>query len=228
MSSPATPESRHKIPVRITHWINVLCFVAFVISGIGILRAHPRFYWGEVGYFDMPAAFELPLAVNKHHTSWGRWVHFTAAWIAILNGLAYLAWGFYSRHFKITFLPSRTQLAWQQIKAVLGEHLRFQKPTHAPSYNLLQKLAYISVVFILFPLIILTGLTMSPGFTSPFPQLFTIFGGRQSARTIHFFASNALLLFVAIHLLMITLAGFRKSILGMTTAPYATSVQEEK
>lgn len=219
-------ELRHKRPVRITHWVNVLSFVALTVSGVGIVVAHPRFYWGESGYFDMPAAFVLPLAVNKHHTWWGRNVHFLAAWVAVLNGLAYVCWGIYARHFQSNFVPDRTQLEWRNIAGILRRHLRLQNPAEEGGYNLLQKLAYSGVVFGLLPLTILSGLTMSPGFTTAFPQLFTLFGGRQSARTIHFIAANALVFFVAIHLAMIFLAGFRRSVMSMITGDYRRRLPE--
>ena len=86
----------HKALVRTTHWINALTFVALTVSGTAILLAHPRFYWGETGYFDTPAAFELPLKVDLDQTGWGRNLHFLAAWIAVLNGIVYAAWGWLS------------------------------------------------------------------------------------------------------------------------------------
>lgn len=163
---------RHTTLVRATHWINSLCFVALAVSGIAILLAHPRFYWGETGYFDTPAAFELPLKVNLDQTGWGRNVHFLAAWIALFNGMVYVAWGLLSGHFRFTI------------------------------YNALQRLTYIGVVFGLLPLTILTGLTLSPAVTAAWPVLFTIFGGRQSARTIHFFLADLLVLFLFVHVVM--------------------------
>src|SRR3979409_1464112 len=90
----------HHLLVRITHWINFLTFLALAVSGVAILIAHPRFYWGEAGYFDTPAAFELPLRVNLDQTGWGRNVHFLAAWIAVVNGLIYVTWGLLARHFR--------------------------------------------------------------------------------------------------------------------------------
>jgi thiosulfate reductase cytochrome b subunit len=178
----------HSILVRATHWINFASFLALAVSGFTILLAHPRFYWGETGYFDTPAAFELPLPVNLDQTGWGRSLHFLAAWIAVANGVIYVAWGFLSRHFRYS------------------------------GYNLLQRLAYIVVVFVLLPLTILTGLTLSPAVTAAYPALFTIFGGRQSARTIHFFAADLLVLFLFIHVTMTIREGFvhhmRSMILG--------------
>ena len=158
--------------VRTTHWINFLSFLALAVSGVAILIAHPRFYWGETGYFDTPAAFELPLRVNLDQTGWGRDLHFLAAWIIVINGLIYVAWGLVSRHFRFA------------------------------EYKSLQRLAYLSVIFGLLPVTILTGLTLSPAVTAAFPMLFAIFGGRQSARTIHFFAADLLVLFLIGHVIM--------------------------
>jgi len=213
-------ESRHKRPVRITHWVNAMSFLALTVSGVGILLAHPRFYWGETGYFDTPAAFELPIKPVLEELwvrAWGRNVHFMAAWIAVGNGLAYAGWGFYTGHFRTRFLPGREQLEWKSISALIGKHLRLKNPSEASGYNILQKFAYSCVVFGLLPLLILSGLTMSPGVTAAFPQLFTLFGGRQSARTIHFILANVLLLFVVIHVFMTFLAGFRGNVMPMIT-----------
>ena len=185
---------RHKALVRATHWINALSFVALTVSGAAILVAHPRFYWGETGYFDTPAAFELPLKVNLDQTGWGRNVHFLAAWIAVVNGLIYVAWGALSGHFHDRLRPARAPL---------------------DGYNFLQRLAYLGVVFGLFPLVILSGLTLSPAVTAAYPALFALFGGRQSARTIHFIAADFLLLFLIIHVAMTIRSGFVKNIRSM-------------
>jgi thiosulfate reductase cytochrome b subunit len=196
---------RHKALVRATHWINALSFAALTVSGAAILVAHPRFYWGETGYFDTPAAFELPLKVNLDQTGWGRNVHFMAAWIAVVNGLIYVVWGMLSRHFQHELLPRRGQLA---------------------GYNFLQRLAYLGVVFGLFPSVILSGLTLSPAVTAAYPGLFALFGGRQSARTIHFIAADFLLLFLVIHVAMTIRSGFVKNIRSMITGVYTVAGEE--
>ena len=188
---------RHTALVRTTHWIHALSFVALTVSGAAILVAHPRFYWGETGYFDTPAAFELPLPVNLDQSGWGRSLHFLAAWIAVLNGFVYVVWGLRTRHFQNKFLPMRAQLA------------------AASGYNFLQRLAYLGVVFGLFPLVILSGLTLSPALTAAYPALFSLFGGRQSARTIHFFAAILLLLFLFLHVAMTIRSGFVKNVRSM-------------
>jgi thiosulfate reductase cytochrome b subunit len=169
---------RRNLLVRVTHGINFLSFLGLVVSGFAILMAHPRFYWGESGYFDTPAAFELPLPVNLDQTGWGRDLHFLAAWVAVINGAIYFVWG------------------------LLSQHVRYL------SYNVLQRLAYTGVVFGLLPLTILTGITMSPAVTAAYPVLFTFFGGRQSARTIHFLTADLLVLFLLIHVIMTVRTGF--------------------
>ena len=174
----------HPRLVRATHWINFLSFVALAASGFAILMAHPRFYWGETGYFDTPAAFELPLRVNLDQTGWGRDLHFLAAWIAVINGLIYLGWGLFSRHFRFS------------------------------EYKSLQRFAYLCVIFGLLPVTILTGVTMSPAITAAYPVLFTIFGGRQSARTVHFFAADLLVLFLLIHVIMTIREGLVNSMIA--------------
>jgi|SRR5579872_593324 len=176
---------RHALLIRITHWINFLSFLALAVSGVAILIAHPRFYWGETGYFDTTAAFELPLRVNLDQTGWGRDLHFLAAWITVLNGLIYVAWGLLSRHFRFA------------------------------EYNSLQRLAYVSVIFGLLPVTMLTGLTLSPAVTAAYPMLFAMFGGRQSARTIHFLAADLLVLFLVVHVTMTIRAGIVTSMMGM-------------
>src|SRR5579864_8802066 len=191
---------RHRALVRATHCINALGFVALTVSGSAILVAHPRFYWGEAGYFDTPAAFELPLKVNLDQTGWGRNVHFLAAWITVLNGCVYVAWGVLSRHFQHKLLPTRAQ------------------PTDPAGYKFLQRLAYLGVVFGLFPVVILSGLTLSPAVTAAYPWLFALFGGRQSARTIHFLVANFLLLFLVIHVAMTIHSGFVKNVRSMIVA----------
>ena len=196
---------RHKALVRATHWINALTFVALTVSGVAILLAHPRFYWGETGYFDTPAAFELPLKVRLDQTGWGRNLHFLAAWIAVLNGLIYVAWGSLSGHVQHKLLPVRAHLA---------------------GYSFLQRIAYLGVVFGLFPLVILSGLTLSPAVTAAYPGLFTLFGGRQSARTIHFFVADFLLLFLVIHVAMTIRSGFVTNVRSMITGVHNVTGEE--
>jgi hypothetical protein len=110
-------------------------------------------------------------------------------------------------------------LSWSSIARAVSDHLHLKRPTEEESltYNVLQRLAYLAVVFLFFSLIILTGLAMSPAITSAVPTLVTIFGGQQSARTIHFFIANFLVLFLLVHIAMVCLAGFTKRVRAMIT-----------
>jgi thiosulfate reductase cytochrome b subunit len=228
-NSEVLDSPRHFALVRVTHWIHTLSFFALVVSGIGILLAHPRFYWGETGGVGTPSLFDLPLpflVTNPPYvgpSSWGRSLHFLAAWICVLNGLLYAVSGLLSQHFRKNLLPMRRQLSRRSISRVVSDHLRMKRPSEEESqtYNVLQRLAYLTVVFLFFPLIIWTGLAMSPSVTSVFPILVTALHGQQSARTIHFFIANFLVLFLLVHVAMVCLAGFTKRVRAMITGQSA-------
>src|SRR5215218_3602526 len=150
----------------------------------------------------------------------GRRWHFFFAWLLVLNGTAYLLYSVASRHLMRDLLPTRPQL--RQIGHTIWEHLllRFPRGDDARHYNVLQKLAYLIVALVLLPLMVLTGLTMSPGIDAAFPELLTFFGGRQSARTIHFLAASGLVLFVIVHIAMVLLSGAWNNLRSMITGSY--------
>lgn len=231
MSTTATVEvPRHSRLVRITHWINALSFVLLVPSGIAILLAHPEFYWGEVGYFGDPAALTLPIEPNMDHTAWGRGMHFLFAWVLVLNGIVYLLGGLFSGHFRRQMLPRLAQLRPSHVWHEIVEHARFVRPKGEAvlQYNVLQKIAYLLVIFVLLPLMLLTGLTMSPAVTAAFPELFTLFGGRQSARFIHFICASALLLFLLIHIVQIFVVGFVNEMRSMILGKFRIEAEPSK
>ena len=217
--------------VRVTHWITTLCFFALLVSGIEIVISHPRFYWGEAGNVLTPSLFDLPIPSSRStvptgygfvlpdQNGWSRSLHFEAAWAAVLTGLLYAVFGLLTGHFRRHLLPAGSDLTWEALSRVIGNHLRFKRPGEAEpwSYNVLQRLTYLFVIFVLFPLVIWTGLAMSPAIASAFPATVTVFGGQQSARTIHFFVSVFLLLFLLIHIAMVCLAGFRSRMRAMIT-----------
>jgi thiosulfate reductase cytochrome b subunit len=208
----ARPATRHSPLVRITHWVTAGSFFCLVISGVAILLAHPRLYWGETGARGGPSLIDLPLpfVLDVPIRGPGRYLHFLSAWITLFTGLIYVVSGVFTCHFRRYLLPTRSDLSWEQIRQVTLKHLRFERPSkeEALTYNLLQRLTYLFVIFVLFPLMFWTGLAMSPAVVSVFPAIVTIFGGQQSARTIHFFAAFFLGLFLVIHILMVSLAGF--------------------
>ncbi len=229
---PITPQSlRHSASVRVTHWATALCFFALLASGVEIVISHPRFYWGEEGNVGTPALFILPLPASRSsvptgynyvladQNGWSRALHFQAAWVLLLAGLVYAIYGLFTGHFRRNLLPARGDLSWRSLLKIIGNDLRFKRPDEAEvwSYNVLQRLTYLAVIFGLFPLVIWTGLAMSPAFVSAFPITVTLLGGQQSARTIHFFTTLLLVLFLLVHVGMVLLAGFKRRTLAMIT-----------
>ena len=230
---PATATPRHTAVVRVTHWIVTLCFIALLLSGVEILISHPLFYWGETGNVLTPPLFRLPIPASRatvptgygyvlpDQNGWSRSLHFQAAWLSVLTGFVYLFFGSLKGH----LLPSRADLSWRALSTTIAKHLslRAAREAEAWSYKLLQQLTYLSVIFVLFPLVIWTGLAMSPAIASAFPTAVTVLGGQQSARTIHFFVSVLLVLFILIHVSMVSLSGFRNRMRAMITGGPATN-----
>ena len=208
---------RHPAWVRLTHWTGAAAILALMVSGTAILLALPKLFWGETGANDAPAWISLPLPVNLEQTGWARNLHFLAAWIFVINGAAYLALALVRGHLRRRLLPTPAEMRPRTLAAEIRAHLRGGAPPTG-RYNPLQKLAYLVVLLVLAPLMLLTGLTMSPGVTAAWPELFSLFGGRQSARTIHFLAAFALVGFLAIHIWQVLanrpLALMRAMILG--------------
>jgi len=222
-TSAVLDSPRHSALVRITHWIFTLSFFGLVVSGFAIILAHPHFYWGETGGIGSPSLFDLPLPTMLGGPSgWGRSLHFQSAWIAVLAGSLYAVSSILTQHFHSQLLPSSADLSWRSLRASILEHLRFKRPLEENSYNLLQRLSYLAVIFLVFPLIIITGFAMSPAITSVIPQFVTIFGGHQTARTIHFFLGDVLILFLLVHIAMVIVSGFSSRMLAMITGRAAT------
>ncbi len=172
-----------------------------------------------------PAWLTLP---STRDLATGRNLHFFFAWILAINGLIYVAFAYFSGHLRrdLALRPEETKP--QHLLADIWSHIKLHVPRGEESkrYNTLQKIAYLSVIFGLLPLMILTGLTMSPGMNSAFPFLLDVFGGRQSARTIHFLVAWSLVLFAAVHLFEIFLVGAFNEIRSMITGWY--DVKPEK
>ena len=152
----------------------------------------------------------------------GRRWHFFLAWLFVINGAAYLAFGIRNRHFSRDLAPTREQIKPRHILQSIWDHMRLKHPhgEEAKHYNILQKLTYLIVIFVLLPLMILTGLTMSPGIDAVAPGLLNLFGGRQSARTIHFISANLIVLFVIVHVVEVFLAGVVNEVRSMITGNY--------
>jgi thiosulfate reductase cytochrome b subunit len=258
VSSPAAIERvyRHRLPVRISHWLNVPFLIILIMSGLQIFNAHPALYWsdrsdrdqsvlsirpgqsesgevrgittilghqfdttGVLGYSDgMRRAF--PAWATIPSAKWlamGRQWHLFFAWLFVINGFLFTAYAFTSRHATRDLTPTGKDL--RSISKSVKDHLILRHPTgdEAKRYNVLQKLAYAIILFIIAPLIVLTGLAMSPTIDTAFPWILTILGGRQAARTIHFIACFSFVGFIVIHVLQVILTGFWNNIRSMVT-----------
>jgi thiosulfate reductase cytochrome b subunit len=255
---------RHSVVVRITHWLNVACVTALMMSGLQIFNAHPALYWGAVSDFDHPviaiSAREDPAGGKRGVTTvlgrefdttgylglfslpdgrritrafpsavtlpgWqsladGRRWHFFFAWGLVLTGLIYALHGLVTRHLWRDLVPSRESLshigwtAWDHLR------LRFPRGDEARRYNAIQQLTYLLVIVVIFPLLILTGLTMSPRLDAEFHELVVLFGGRQSARTLHFVTAFVLMVFVVVHVAMVLVSGAWNNLRSMLTGRY--------
>lgn len=241
LAAPITPaerttqRTRHAAMVRVTHWVAALCFFGLLVTGLEIVVSHPRFYWGETGNDLTKPLFQIPIPASRQlvptaydyvlpdENGWSRALHFQSAWAVVITGLAYVLFGLLTGHFRRNLLPHRADVSGGALRAAIADHLRFKRPGEAEawSYNVLQRLSYLLVVFVVFPVMIWTGLAMSPAVVSAFPGLVTTLGGQQSARTIHFFLTWILVLFVVVHVMMICLAGFRRRTRAMITGRVA-------
>jgi thiosulfate reductase cytochrome b subunit len=165
--------------------------------------------------------------VLPDQNGWSRYLHFQAAWIVVLTGLLYEISILFTGHLLKNLLPRKADLSLRAFSTSIADHLRFKWPSEAEawSYNMLQRLSYLFVIFVLFPLVIWTGLAMSPAFVSAVPATVTLLGGQQSARTIHFFVSLALVLFLLVHVVMVCLAGFRSRMRAMITGRAGTQME---
>jgi thiosulfate reductase cytochrome b subunit len=265
--------ARHRLPVRIMHWINVLCLTILLMSGLNIFAAHPALYWGKSSYTGRPPIFQIGAkegdgdtligtttilghefnttgflgagkaddgsSMERTFPSWmtipdGRWLamarqwHFFFAWIFVINGLCYVGYTVLSRHLFRDLVP--TPRDWRSIGSSIADHVRFRHPSGDESkrYNVLQKLAYLIVIFILLPLIILMGFGMSPGLDSLISGWVGVVGGRQSARTIHFVVAWLLVAFVAIHVFEVIITGLWNNLRSMITGQYRVDARTGK
>jgi thiosulfate reductase cytochrome b subunit len=226
--SAAHPK-RHSALVRVTHWTTTVAFLALLVSGGEIVLSHPRFYWGETGNVNMRPWLNLHLPSSRDtvptgygfvlpdQNGWSRYLHFQSAWLLVGTGLLYALFGFFAGHFRRNLFPSPFDLSIKELGGSLVRHLRFERSgkEEAWSYNVLQRLTYLLVIFVLFPLMIWTGLAMSFGFTSEFPLAVRLLGGQQTARSLHFLVTAFLVMFLVIHVLMVFLAGFRNRMRAM-------------
>jgi thiosulfate reductase cytochrome b subunit len=246
VEAPVAHTLGHAYWVRLCHWVAAGSCMILALTGFLILMVHPRLYWGEVGNDLTPALLTFPLSKNHRPSEMrpnitfanipgrpvsaernyrifsrngpSRSLHFLAAWLIVAVGAVYLTVGLVTSHFVRNLLPRMRELSpravWRDVKAHLRPRRRSVRP--GPPYNLLQRLAYTGVLFVVLPLMITTGLTMSPAIANAFPFLLDFFGGHQSARTLHFFGFTLLLLFIIVHVGMVLVTGLRRQLRAMT------------
>ena len=257
---------RHRLPVRIGHWLNVVCLFILIMSGLQIFNAHPALYWGDRSDRDKPLLSIRPMRADsgemrgittilghkfdttgvlgysdgsgRAFPAWAtvpsaRWLamgrqwHLFFAWLFVINGLIFTAYALASRHVTRDLAPTGKDL--RGIGKAVKDHivLRHPKGDEAKRYNVLQKLSYMGILFVVAPLIILTGLTMSPTIDTAFPWLLTLFGGRQGARTIHFIACFSFVGFIMIHVSQVILTGFFNNIRSMITGWFVVQHEQQ-
>lgn len=225
--------ARHRISTRIWHWINALTLLVMLMSGLMIFNAHPRLYWGHYGANGDPAWLEIPEAGGVAFPGWmtipgdysladARLWHLAFAWLLAFGLLGYLLVSLVNGHLRrdlhITAREWHPRHLWHDVV----EHARLRFPTGlaALRYNTLQKLAYASVLFVLLPGIIASGLAMAPALDAAWPWLVDLFGGRQSARSFHFIFAGLLVGFFVVHIAMVVLAGPVNEVRSMITGRY--------
>jgi len=216
---------RHRVATRLWHWINAITIFIMIGSGLMIFNAHPHLYWGNYGanadhpwlslprwpgWLTIPASYNLALA--------RRW-HLLFALVLGFGLLFFMIASLINRHFQRDLRVRADELKPRSLLHDLKEHLafRFHDPANPAAFNIFQKLSYVLVIFILTPLMILTGLTMSPAMNAAWPWLLDIFGGRSSARSIHFIAAAGLVVFIIVHLALVILAGPLNEVRSMIT-----------
>ena len=219
---------RHRLSTRLWHWTNAVAIIVMLMSGMMISNAHPHLYWGEYG-----ANLDRPWWSPPHFPGWAtipstynlalaRHWHLFFAWVFAFGLLAHLVVSLFNKHIVRDLTLSKAELApahlWQDVK----DHARLKFPTgqEALRYNVLQKIAYIGVVFLLIPLLIVTGLCLSPGFDAVLHVPLDLFGGRSSARSLHFISAGLIAGFIVLHLTLVVLAGPYNEIRSMITGKY--------
>ena len=222
-----TVRSRHSAVVRVTHWITTLAFLASACHGSGNSHLSPALLLGGGRQRVEPSVIQTAdsgLQIHRAHR-----LRLRASRSERLEPLSSFPIGLGGRTnrltvslFRIRYRPFTEESASRSRRALASaivRHLRFRpaRAEDAWSYNAVQRLTYLIVIFGLFPLVIWTGLAMSPAIASAIPAAVTILGGQQSARTLHFFVSVLLVLFLVIHVVMVALSGFRNRMGAMVT-----------
>jgi thiosulfate reductase cytochrome b subunit len=198
---------------------------------VGSLQVNTTGILGVSGSGDDAAARGFPAwatVPSYQDLATGRRWHFFFAWLFVINGSIYALYGFVRGHFRRDLAPTAEEISPRHLGQEIADHarLRFPKGEKARHYNALQKLTYLIVIFVMLPLMLATGLTMSPGFDAGYPFLLDVFGGRQSARSIHFICAWSIVAFVIVHVAMVILSGLWNNMRSMITGRYAIETEK--
>lgn len=214
---------RHSLATRLWHWVNLVALVILFMSGLNISNAHPRLYWGHAGFAPEEAwlhVMRFPgwATIPGHYSlAQARQWHLLFAWVLAVGLLLYMLASLANRHFRRDIVTTRKEWRWSAVREDIRAHLRFDFHHGAGKYNFLQKLSYGIVIFILLPVMIFTGMAISPGVEPALPWLTDLFGGRQSARSIHFLAAWALMAFLVVHVVLVLVSGPLRQLRDMIT-----------
>ncbi|MCP3729694.1 cytochrome b/b6 domain-containing protein [Sphingomonas sp. MG17] len=236
VNAPPSPRAihRHALTTRIWHWITAVSVIVLLGSGLMILNAHGQLYWGEYGAnFDRPWFKLIWLFDSARVPGWltipstynlalaRRW-HLFFALVLAFALLAYMIVSLISGHFQSDLRIRARELKAAHLIADAKAHARleFHDPANPRAYNIFQKMSYAGVIFVALPLAIFTGLAMSPGMNAAWPWLLDVFGGRQSARSIHFIVAMLLAGFIIVHLALVILAGPVNEVRSMITGKW--------
>ncbi len=204
---------KHALTTRFWHWLNAACLVVLFMSGLNISNGHRWLYWGQSGFTPAEAwtsVIRFPgwITIPGHYSlSDARAWHLFTAWPFALGLLIFMIASLANRHFARDLVTSRKEWRWSHIWQDILQHLKLDFSHGASKFNFLQKLSYGVVIFILLPLMIFTGLGMSPAMDANWPWILDALGGRQSARSIHFITAFALAAFFVVHILLVLLSG---------------------
>ena len=214
---------RHALSTRLWHWLNLLCVVVLFMSGLTISNAHRRLYWGDWGFeasqawlmvprfpdwMTIPGYYSLAVARDWHILmAWPFALGLMFMWIAMMV----------NRHFKRDIVTKRREWRPSAIWRDVVEHLKLNFDHHEGKYNFLQKLAYGLVLGVFLPMMIFTGISISPGMEPTFGWLVDLLGGRQSARSLHFIFAFAIAGFFIVHVLLVILSGPIRQMRDMIT-----------
>ena len=261
--------NRHSLPIRLTHWVNVLALSILFMSGLQIFNAHPSLSLGNrsdpgkeimalyahrnangqmvgvtrIGRHEFITTGVLGVSTGpdgqqevRGFPSWltvpsSRWLamgrqwHFFFAWVFVLNGFCYIGYSLATGHLQRDLIPTKKD--WRGLGRSILDHLKFKHPhgLEALRYNILQRLAYLIVVFVFGIGVLLMGLAMSPRLDAVLWPLVEAVGGRQSARTIHFIIAWGFVAFVLIHVFQVLITGVFNQLRGMITGWYRIDEQ---